>query len=43
MYGEACYGTATLLYILRDRILAYTSFDFSNISIAIKSNAGTAT
>ena len=36
MYAEACYGTATLLYILRDRILAPARFDYSGISIAIK-------
>ena len=36
MYAEACYGTATLLYILRDRILAPAHFDYSSISIAIK-------
>ena len=35
MYAEACYGTATLLYILRDRILAHTGFDYSDISIVI--------
>ena len=36
MYAEACYGTGTLLYILRDRILAPARFDFSDISIVIK-------
>jgi hypothetical protein len=36
MYAEACYGTATLPYILRDRILAPASFDCSGISIAIR-------
>jgi len=36
MYAEAHYGTATLLYILRDRILAPARFDYSNISIVIK-------
>ena len=36
MYAEACYGTATLLYILRDRILAPARFDYSNIGIVIK-------
>ena len=36
MYAEACYGTATLLYILRDRILAPAHFDYSGISIVIK-------
>ena len=30
------YGTATLLHILRDLILKYTSFDFKNIKIAIR-------
>jgi len=38
MYAEACYGTGTLLYILRDRILAPAHFDFSNISIVVKRN-----
>jgi len=36
MYAEVCYGTATLLYILRDRILAPACFDYSGISIIIK-------
>ena len=36
MYAEVCYGTATLLYILRDRILAPAHFDYSNISIIIR-------
>jgi len=36
MYAEVCYGTATLLYILRDRILAPACFDYSDISIIIK-------
>ena len=36
MFAEACYGTATLLYILRDRILAPARFDYSNIGIVIK-------
>ena len=36
MYAEIHYGTATLLYILRDRILAPAHFDYSNIKIAIK-------
>ena len=36
MYAEACYGTGTLLYILRDRILAPARFDYSDISIVIK-------
>ena len=36
MYAEACYGTATLLYILRDRILAPAHFDYSDISIVIR-------
>ena len=33
MYAEVCYGTTTLLYILRDRILAPAQFDYSGISI----------
>ena len=37
MYAEVCYGTGTLLYILRDRILAPARFDYSGISIVIKS------
>jgi len=36
MYAEVCYGTGTLLYILRDRILAPAHFDYSGISIVIK-------
>ena len=36
MYAEVCYGTGTLLYILRDRILAPARFDYSGISIVIK-------
>jgi len=36
MYAEACYGTATLLSILRDRILSPAHFDCSDISIVIK-------
>ena len=36
MYAEVCYGTATLLYILRDRILTPARFDYSDISIIIK-------
>ena len=36
MYAEVCYGTATLLYILRDRILAPACFDYSGVSIIIK-------
>ena len=36
MYAEACYGTATLLYILRDRILAPARFDYSGVKIVIK-------
>lgn len=36
MYAEACYGTGTLLYILRDRILAHTRFDYSDIGIVLK-------
>jgi len=36
MYAEVCYGTATLLYILRDRILTPAHFDYSGINITIK-------
>ena len=36
MYAEVCYGTGTLLYILRDRVLAPAHFDCSDISIVIK-------
>ena len=36
MYAEVAYGTATLLYILRDRILAPARFDYSGIKIVIK-------
>ncbi|MCL2516922.1 MAG: hypothetical protein FWF15_00020 [Oscillospiraceae bacterium] len=36
MYAEVSYGTATLLYILRDRILAPANFDYSGISIVLK-------
>ena len=37
MYAEVGYGTATLLHILRDRILAPAHFDYSGIRIVIKS------
>jgi len=40
MYAEACYGTGTLLYVLRDRILAPAHFDYSSISIVIKAVGG---
>ena len=36
MYAEVAYGIATLLYILRDRILAPARFDYSAIRIAIR-------
>jgi hypothetical protein len=36
MYAEVCYGTATLLNILRDRILTPAGFDCSGISIVLK-------
>jgi len=36
MYAEVSYGTATLLYILRDRILTPAHFDYSEVSIIIK-------
>jgi hypothetical protein len=37
MFVEVSYGTATLLYILRDRILAPARFDYFDIQIVIKS------
>ena len=36
MYAEVQYGTGTLLFILRDRILAPARFDYHNISIVLK-------
>jgi hypothetical protein len=36
MYIETHYGSATMMYILRDLILAYTGFDCSDIRIVIK-------
>ena len=36
MYAEVAYGTSTLLYILRDRILAPAHFDYSGIQIVIR-------
>jgi hypothetical protein len=36
MYIETHYGSATMMYILRDLILAYTEFDCSDISIVIR-------
>jgi len=36
MYAEVGYGTATLLYVLRDRILAPARFDYSGISLVIR-------
>ena len=36
IYAEVCYGTGTLLYILRDRILVPAHFDCSNINIIIR-------
>ena len=36
MYAEVGYGTATLLYVLRDRILVPTRFDYFGISLVIR-------
>ena len=36
MYGETHYGSATLMHILVNRILAPTGFDLSNISVVMK-------
>ena len=36
MFGETHYGSATLMHILLNRILAYTGFDLSNIRVVIK-------
>jgi hypothetical protein len=36
MYIETHYGSATMIYILRDLILAYTEFDCSDISLILK-------
>ena len=36
LYGETHYGSATLMYILINQILAYTDFDFSGISVVLK-------
>ena len=36
LYGETHYGSATLMHILINQILAYTGFDCSNIIISIK-------
>ena len=35
MYLESHYGSETLMYILKNLILDYTGFDYSNITIAI--------
>lgn len=37
MFAETHYGTGTLLYILRDKILAHTGFNCSNVGITVKS------
>ena len=37
LWGEVHYGSATLMHILVNQILAYTGFDCSNISVVIKS------
>lgn len=36
MYMECQYGSQTLMYILKNLILDYTGFDYSNIQIVIK-------
>jgi hypothetical protein len=36
MYIETQYGSQTMMYILRDMILAHTGFDCSDIRIALK-------
>jgi hypothetical protein len=36
LFFESHYGSATMMYILRDLILAYTSFDYSDIRIIVK-------
>jgi hypothetical protein len=36
LFFESHYGSATMLYILRDLILAYTEFDYGGIRIAVK-------
>ena len=35
MYGEVSYGSATLMHILINRILAYTGFDCNGISLVL--------
>ena len=36
LWGEIHYGSATLIHILVNQILAYTGFDYSNINIILK-------
>jgi hypothetical protein len=36
LFFESQYGSATMMYILRDLILAYTEFDYGGIKIAVK-------
>jgi len=36
LYGETHYGSATLIHILRDRILFPARFDYSDIRIALQ-------
>jgi len=36
LYGEVQYGSQTLMHILCNRILDYTGFDYSGISIVIR-------
>jgi hypothetical protein len=35
-YLETHYGSQTLMYIVKELILDYTGFDYSNITIAVK-------
>ena len=37
LFGEIHYGSATLIHILVNQILAYTGFNYTNISIILKS------
>ena len=36
LWGEVHYGSATLMHILINQILVYTGFDYSGISVVIK-------
>ena len=37
LWGEVHYGSATLMHILLNQILKYTGFDYSDISVILKS------